>query len=116
MSTRENIIAELNQEFTQYAQYPECHSYLQPEYFLVQLLLEVQELGKCQFAVEFSTKEVAGKSGTHLLQRVARDGVISVTHAHTGLRVQDPSHLLYKYSIVNPITCIVNPITYKEAQ
>lgn len=61
-------------------------TYLEPKDFILQLSLEIQELLDCQFVIEIGSEVVGGQSRTHGFQGVPCCGMVTMTHANTGLR------------------------------
>lgn len=61
---------------------------------MLQLALEVQEVGDGELALEVSPEEVGGEGGVEAgFEGVAGGGAVPVPHAHAGLGTDDALHL-----------------------
>ena len=70
----------------------QCH--LKEKNLSLELSLEIQELLNCQPQVELRTKEVGWQGAVHArLEGVTSDGMVTMTHSHTGLWPDHISHL-----------------------
>lgn len=73
---------------------------------MLQLALEVQEVGDGELSLQVSPEEVGGEGGVEAgFERVAGGGAVPMPHAHAGLGTDDALHLQITASMSQSKPC-----------